>query len=83
MNSEVRLEKLPKKSAKVLGTPVLKHKAGGASLVGQWLRFHSPTARREGSILVGELRSHTMRDAAPKKINNKKKKRKALLIKIV
>ena len=73
MNSEVRLEKLPKQSAKVLGTPVLKHKAGGTSLVGQWLRFRSPTARHEGSILVGELRSHTLHDAAPKKLTIKRR----------
>ena len=61
----------------------MRHKAGGTSLVGQWLRFRAPTARGVGSILVGELRSHMLRDAAKKKLTIKKKKYKALLIKIV
>ena len=59
----------------------MKHKAGGTSLGVQWLRLCAPIARSAGSILVGELRSHMLHDAAPKKLTIiKKKKYKALLI---
>ena len=61
----------------------MKHKAGGTSLGVQWLRFRALIARSAGSILVGELRSHMLHNAAHKKLTIKKKKYKALLIKIV
>ena len=39
------------------------------SLVVQWLRFHTSSSGGMGSILVGELRSHTpFREVPPKKI---------------